>query len=163
LLPEANRRQLQNLLRDYVDQRVASENSSDTHRIEAKLLQLQDEMWAQAVVAGKAEGSDPPAAVLQSLNELMASSDHVLKTMESRLPGTVWVLLFAMTLIAVIAAGYHSGLGGARRRSIAALAYTLAFSAVLVMVLDADSPQLGQLQESRNALIELRARLSTTP
>jgi hypothetical protein len=142
---------------------VASENSSDTHQIAVKLQQLQDEMWVRAVVARKTEGSEPPSTVLQSLNEVTASSDRVLKTMESRLPGTVWFLLFAMTLIAVIAAGYHSGLGGARRRSIAALAYALAFSAVLVMVLDADSPQLGQLQESRNALIELRGRLSSTP
>jgi hypothetical protein len=163
LLPEPNRTQLISLLREYVDLRLQVAGSANVDEVITRLRQIQDQLWSEAVSA-HTNGQAPPAAILQALNEVIdVSSERMLTRMKSRIPENVWVFLYAMTIIAVTAAGYHSGLGGKHRHSIAAVAYALAFAGVLVMIADADKPGFSKLHRNRQALVDLRSRLNGPP
>jgi hypothetical protein len=164
LLAEPDRTRMIALLREYVGLRLEVTRSTNVDEVVARLRQLQDQLWSQTISAYKnADSQPPPAIMLQALNEVIdVSSERVLKSMQSRIPVGIWLFLYAMTIVAITAAGYHSGLGGNRRHSIAAVAYALAFAAVLVIITDADNPRFGLLQENRQALIELQHRLNSS-
>ena len=162
LLPEPERTQLRNLLREYVDLRLEISGSANPDEVIARLRRLQERIWARAIGPGK-QGVVPttPTLLLQSLNEMIdVQSERVLTNVRARIPGVIWAILYGIILISVAAAGYHSGLAGNLRRSFAALAYALVFAAVIVMIADADIPQFGQFRVNRQPLLDLRARFS---
>ena len=69
--------------------------------------------------------------------------ERALAGVRTRIPFSIWVILYGIMVVSVAAAGYHAGLAGARK-SVAALAYALVFAAVIVMIaagmfLDLDS------------------------
>jgi hypothetical protein len=162
LLPEPERTKIRELLREYVDLRMGDASAVNMGEIVARIRGIQEQIWSQAVATQKATTAPPGSTiVLQSLNDVIdVSAERVLRNMSSRIPTGVWAILYAMTIISMAAAGYHSGLAGARGRSLASLAYALVFAGVIVMIADVDTPGFGQFRESKQALIELRARLS---
>jgi hypothetical protein len=161
LFPEPERTHIRSLLREYVGLRV-DESSSNSSKPATRLRQLQEQIWTQAVqVQKKTSAGTPPAIALQSLNDVIdVHAERVSTNMRSRIPAGIWIILYCITCVAVGAAGYHSGLAGARRGSIAALAYALVFAAVIAMIADADVPSFGQFQTDHQSLIELRSQLS---
>ena len=163
LLPEPERTTLRRLLREYIDLRVEGVTSINMEGMLARIRGIQEQIWSQTVAIQKEATAQPPSPVVQSLNDVIdVSAERVLRNMGSRIPVGVWFILYAITMIAVAAAGYHSGLAGARGRSLAAIAYALAFAGVIAMIVDIDTPQFGQFQENKQALMELRTRLTVS-
>jgi len=162
LLAERERARLRNLIREYVDLRVQASRSTNVEQVIQRLRELQERMWTTAMEKNESGGM-PPTLLLQSLSEMIdVHSDRVLANMQARIPPFAWFFLFAIIGISMAAAGYHSGLAGNRRRSFAALAYALAFAAVIVLIVDADTPQAGSFRACHQVLVDLQARLSTT-
>jgi len=61
--------------------------------------------------------------------------------------------------------GYHEGIAGTRR-SLAVLVLVVAFSAVLLLIMDLDRPGKGLLQVNQQSLLDIQksmAATSTTP
>jgi len=165
LLSEPERTKVRDLLRQYVDLRLGVSRSGNIDEMIVRLRLLQERIWSQAIAAQKKDtGRPPPAIVVQSLSDVIdTNAERVLRNMRSRIPPGIWIVLYGIAIISVAAAGYHSGIGGARGRSIAAVAYALVFAGVVVMIADADIPALGQFQENREALIDLQIRISNSP
>lgn len=165
LLPEPERSKLRRLLREYVDLRLQSPASAQD-KIILQVRALQDKMWSE-LIAVQNEGVDArpiPPSVVQTFNDIVdVDAERVLKNMQARLPRTIWFALYAITFVAFVAAGYQSGLAGAHRRSIAALAYALVFAGVIVMIADADTPRLGGFEASKQSFVDLRTRLNEKP
>ena len=65
--------------------------------------------------------------------------------LRTRVPGTIWAALYFVAILATGAVGYHAGLTGTRR-SLAVLALVLAFSAVMMLIVDLDRPLEGLLR-----------------
>jgi hypothetical protein len=162
LLPEPERTTIRNLLREYVNLRVEGPRYGKFDLFLERVRQVQERIWAQAIaVQRKADGGQPPTLVIQSLNEVIdVNSERVLTNMRSRIPTGIWIILYSITIVAIAAAGYHSGLGGARRRSIASIAYALVFAAVIAMTADADTPEFGQFRTDRQGLVDLHRELA---
>jgi hypothetical protein len=159
LLNDPPRSQLQQLLREYVVRRVEVGQSNLPYVVIAQIRELQQRIWDVLTEMRDSSGQQTSPAVAQSFSDLIdVKSERVLKHMEARIPFGMWFFLCAITFVATIAAGYQSGLGGARR-SISAVAYAVAFAAVVLMIADADIPQFGELKQNRQALIELENRL----
>jgi hypothetical protein len=117
-------------------------------------------MWAEAVAASGRDGGSPSVVPLsQSLIDVGVHGERVVTGIESRIPVGVWLILNGIMAVSVAGAGYHAGLAGTRR-SIAAVAYSLVFAAVIVLIAAADIPGSKQLDTSHQALIELRDRLT---
>jgi hypothetical protein len=158
-LPEPERSNERRLIRNYVDARL---EPLQTLRGDAsvRLRTLQEQMWAVAVAANNRNGGTPTALPLaQSLVDVNMHGERALNGFRSRIPVAVWLMLNGIMAVSVAAAGYHAGLAGTQR-SIAAVAYSLVFAAVIVLIAAGDVPGPEQLRTSHQALIDLRERLT---
>ena len=159
LLPEPERSNERRLIRDYLDVRL---EPLKTHNgdVLPRIRQLQDQMWAEAVAASKNSGGSASVMPLtQSLIDINVQGERVLTGIRSRIPYVVWLILGGIMAVSVAAAGYHAGLAGTQR-SIAAVAYSLVFAAVIVLIAAGDIPGPDQLRTSHRALLDLRERLA---
>ena len=158
LLTEPYTARIRDLLREYVDVRIDAMADAEklaggiarSGEIHAALWRLVEQKVAEA----------PPTIMdslfIQSLNEVIdLHAKRVTAGMRNRIPGTIWLGLFAIAVLSLGAMGYHSGLVGSAR-SLAVFAVAVAFSAVIALVVDLDRPQEGLLTVSQQALIDLQ-------
>lgn len=156
MLPD-RREAIRTLLRDYVETRLEAVRSSNVTEGIRRAEHLHDQLWAQAVALGE---TNPTSIVvglfIQSLNEVIdLHAKRVTAGLRSRIPGAIWVALFAVAVLSLAAMGYHAGLARTSR-SLAALAVALTFSTVIGLIADLDRPQEGVLKVSQQALIDLQ-------
>jgi hypothetical protein len=160
MLPD-RRDDVRGLLRDYVDARL---EAVKTGRLEEGLRRsedLQARLWAAAVALGQQHPNSIVVGLfVESLNEVIdLHAARVTAGLRNRIPGAIWVTLFALAVLSLGAMGYHSGLAGTAR-SPAVLAVAFAFSAVIGLVVDLDRPQEGTLTVSQQALVDLRQSMN---
>lgn len=156
MLPERDDA-VKTLLREYVDQRLEAVKSSHVVESLAGAEKLQTELWNHAVAIGRQHPNSIVVGLfVESLNEVIdLHAKRVTAGMRNRIPGTIWLGLFAIAVLSLGAMGYHSGLVGSAR-SLAVFAVAVAFSAVIALVVDLDRPQEGLLTVSQQALIDLQ-------
>jgi hypothetical protein len=161
MLPE-RREEIRTLLRDYVDTRLEAVRSGNTTEGIRRSERLQEQLWAHAVVLGERYPTSNVAGLfIQSLNEVIAlHAKRVAAGVRSRLPGAIWVALFAVAVPSLAAMGYHAGLSRTSR-SLVELAVAFTFSVVIGLIADLDRPQEGTLKVSQQALIDLRQSIQT--
>lgn len=145
------------LLGDYVDTRLEAVLSGNVAEGIRKSEQLHEQLWAQATAVAE---SNPTSIIVglfvQSLNEVIdLHAKRVAAGLRSRIPGMIWVTLFAVAILSFAAMGYHAGLSRTRR-SVAELAVAFTFAAVIGLIADLDRPQEGLLKVSQQALIDLQ-------
>jgi hypothetical protein len=156
LLPEPSRSEIAGLLRTYVDTRV---KGVEQHSIDETIVRseaLQEEIWSRAVVAAEANPSIMTGLFIQSLNEVIdLHAERVHAGVRSRMPVIIWLALAGVALLGMIATGYQAGLS-ASRRSPAAILLAIAFSGILVLIVDLDRPYGGMLRVSQAPLVDLQ-------
>jgi hypothetical protein len=160
-LPEANKKEVQNLIRQYVDLRVRLVKDP-THLAEAltESNRLQERLWAQAVTMGRANlDSDVAALFIESLNETTAvQSRRIAAALYSRIPENIWETLYFMMFLSIAAIGYQAGTAGARNWPITG-ALAVSFTIVIIMIADLDRPMEGVMKASQQPLIDLSNRI----
>jgi hypothetical protein len=77
--------------------------------------------------------------------------------LRSRIPGAIWLGLFAVAALSLATMGYHAGLSGTRR-SLAIVAVT--FAVVIELIADLDRPQEGVLRVSQQALLDVQRSMN---
>jgi hypothetical protein len=159
MLPDPEGPETRQLLREYVDVRLAAVQENDIESGVKRSGELQDQLWARAVAAAQKDPRSVPTGLfIQSLNELIDAHSKRLVGVRSRIPSVVWLVLFAVAALSFGSLGYSSGLSGARRTpAVWPLALTFAF--VMWMVVDLDRPQGGRLRVSQQPLIDLRGSM----
>jgi CDP-diglyceride synthetase len=160
-LPEQSRTTMRGLLRTYVGVRVnvalgQIELAEGLHQTES----LQDRMWAVAVEGvGREPGSIALGLFVQSLNEVIdLHTMRLTVAIRNRVPGTVWVALYALMVIGMIMMGTQIGQAETRHFTFE-LALAVSFSLVLLMIADLDRPQQGFVRVSQQAMIDLQTKL----
>jgi len=160
MLAEPMRTESRNLLREYVDVRLESTQPGKVDEAVAKSEKLQDRLWTQAVAVTDKDRSPIAALYVQSLNEVIdLHAKRIMIGLGSRIPGAIWLALYLLAILAMSAIGYHQGLSKSRR-SLASVALLLAFTAILMLVVDLDRPGEGFLQVSHQSMIDLRNFMS---
>jgi protein-S-isoprenylcysteine O-methyltransferase Ste14 len=166
LLPEPERTQIRNLLREYVDVRLPKGvlTHEKINQAIVRSEELQGQLWSQAVVMSeKTPNSVIAGLFIQSLNEVIdLHSKRVTAALRNRIPGSIWVALYFVAVFAMVAMGYHTGLTG-RRSLVANIAIILAFSAVILLIADLDRPGEGVLKVSQQSMLDLQRQLHTSP
>lgn len=156
MLPE-RREEIRALLREYVDARLEAVQLGNVAEGIRRSEHLQDQLWAQAVAIGE----DNPNSIvvglfIQSLNEVIdLHAKRVTAGLRNRIPGAIWIALFAVAVLSLGAMGYHAGLSRTSR-SLAEVAVAITFSAVIGLIADLDRPQEGTLKVSQQALLDLQ-------
>jgi len=163
MLPE-RRDEVRDLLRDYLDTRLEAVRSGRIAEGLARVDDLQAQLWAHAVsVAQQHPDSIVVGLFVEALNEVFdLHAERLAAGLRNRIPGAIWVGLLVLAILSLASMGYHSGLVGTSR-SLAVIAVAVAFSAVIVLVVDLDRPQEGSLKVSQQALIDLRQSMTPPP
>lgn len=157
LLPEPQRSEIARLLREYVQVRVEGVQAGRIEEVISRSEELHERLWATAtIVAEKNPSSIMNGLFIQSLNDVIdLHAKRVTVGLRSRIPGTVWISLFGLTLIGMLSTGYQAGLS-ATRRSPAMLLMALATASVLYLIVDLDRAHDGLLRVNQQAMIDLQ-------
>lgn len=158
---EPDRASIRHLLQRYVTLRLEINQNGNVEGRIPELRHLQEQIWDEAVAAGKkTNGSLSAAPLLQSLTEVFdIHGERVLEGFRDRIPSPIWLLLSIILAISVAAAGYHSGLTGTRT-SFAAIGYALVLALIISMTVAADIPGTTQVLSNYQTLKALQARMA---
>jgi hypothetical protein len=162
-LPEPHRSEIRHLLREYVDVRLEAVRTERVEQGISRSIELQRSLWSQAVTAAE---KDPRSIVvglfIQSLNEVIdLHAKRIMFGLRSRIPGTIWVALYCLAILALAGIGHQEGLSGSKR-SLAVMALACAFSAVLLLIADLDRPHEGVLRVSQQTMVDLKNSMITS-
>jgi hypothetical protein len=156
MLPERGE-QIRALLRDYVDVRLEAVRSGNLAEGIRRSENIQEQVWKEAETVGeKNPNSIVVGLFIQSLNEMIdMHAKRLQASLRSRIPGAIWLGLFAVAVLSLSAMGYLEGLPRSRR-SLAVLAVAVAFSVVIELIADLDRPQEGVLRVSQQPLLDVQ-------
>jgi len=155
MLPEPQRSEIRNLLREYAALRVRGVTSLMMPEVMAQSGALHDRLWAQAVaVGGQSPNSIVVGLFVQSLNETIDLDETRVTAGRNRIPDSIWLTLYVVTILTMMAMGYQFGLTGEHSWPVTIL-LVLVFTAVLLLIADLDRPQAGWLKVSQQAMIDL--------
>lgn len=100
---------------------------------------------------------------VQSLNQVIdLHATRVYVGLRSRIPLSIWLVLFGLTFIGMGSVGYQAGISGARR-SPEITTLTVAFATVIFLIVDLDRAQEGLLHVSQQPMIDLLKTMQTAP
>jgi len=161
ILPERGE-QIRTLLRDYVAARLEAVQSGKIAEGIDRSESIQQQLWSHAeAVGGKNPNSIVVGLFVQSLNEVIdLHAKRVQAGVRSRIPGAIWLGLFAVAALSLAAMGYQAGLARTRR-SLAVFAVAITFSVVIELIVDLDRPQHGVLRVSQHALLDLQRSINS--
>lgn len=165
LLPVALRGDVQALLREYVDTRVAASATTlvdvaERSELLAQAARVQAALWASALQAAEMEPNPVTTGLfIQSLNDLIDSYGHRNAALELHVPEVVLFLLFVTFLMAGGTVGYSTGLT-AVRQSFATYVMVALMVVLVFLVLDLDRPRRGFIPVSQQSLLDLQASIS---
>jgi len=162
-LPEPDRGEAVALLRQYVEGRLSSVRSGDFAAVQRAVVQsgdIQRRLWDMAVVnARKDMNSDVAALYVDALNALTnVHASRVSVGIHGRMPAGIWIALYALIMLSMVAVGYHTAIAGSRR-SWMMLILGLSFSLVITLIAALDRPQGGYVPVSQQPLEELRSAI----
>lgn len=163
MLPEAQREPVREMLRGYADDRIEAAMGAPLSPVLRRTGQVHQRLWREALAAAEADPRSVPTGLfVQSLNELIDLHAARLKAVRSRLPLTVWLVLFGVALLAFLTMGYQAGLA-TPHRSPTAIVLALIFGAVIWLIADLDRPDDGLFRASQEPMIDVRAMMGGGP
>jgi hypothetical protein len=160
-LPATDRAESKQLLRDYLQMRIAHARGAD--RDLGKLLadtdRIDRRLWRIAVDnAARDMNSDVAALYIESLNDLTTVQTHRLAKIRARVPAIIWGALVVLTILGMVSMGYQTGLADSRRSKATAIV-AVSFAMVIALVAAMDSPDIVQV--SQQPLLDLQAFMAT--
>jgi hypothetical protein len=156
MLPEPMRTDTRSLLREYVAARLEATRPGQVDAAVVKSEELQGRLWAQAVTTAAQANTPITGLYIQSLNDVIdLHAKRVMVSLRSRVPGAIWLTLYVLAILAMLAMGYQQGVSGSKR-SLAVGALVLSFSMVLMLIVSLDRPDQGLFRVSQQAMIDLQ-------
>ncbi len=165
LLPEPHRSEIMDLLREYTEIRAQGTTEAKVADAITRSEVLHERLWSRAVaVADKPPSSIMTGLFIQSLNETIdMHSRRVFVGLRSRIPVTIWLVLFGLALIGLGSVGYQAGLSETRRSPEMPI-LALAIAAVLFLIVDLDRAHEGRVRVGQHPMTDLlRTMKSTRP
>jgi ABC-type dipeptide/oligopeptide/nickel transport system permease component len=159
MLPERGE-EVRSLLRQYVEVRLEAVRTGAVKEAIDRSEEIQRQLWSHAVTVAGASRDPIVGLFVASLNEVIdLHAERMQAGLRSRIPGAIWVALFAITLLSFAGMGYQEGLAGTSR-SLATIAVALAFSSVIWLIADLDRTGKGSLEVSQQAMIDLQQSMA---
>ncbi|MBA4015691.1 MAG: hypothetical protein C0483_00740 [Pirellula sp.] len=156
LLPPKEGAEIRRLLREYVDVRL-NINVDNTGEVLAKSNGLHDRLWSQTkLLAQEQMDSELRSIFIVSLNEMIdLHQSRMTVGLQYRVPGVVWLALYALSSLSMLAVGYQGGMAGVRRL-MGAPVLAAAFSLVILLIADIDRIGEGQIRVSQQPIADVR-------
>lgn len=165
-LPEAERQEAADLLKEYLHLRIYAVQSGDLNQLQKSLDEsavISNQLWKAAVVnAGRDMNSDVAALYLESLNDVInINALRVSFGLQIRIPEGVWLVLYILIILSMIAVGYQIGIAGSKR-TWSTLILALSFSIIIVLIESLDRPNNTFIPVSQQALLDLQVSMDKT-
>ena len=153
--------EIRTMLREYVDVRVEIVQTLEVAKGIARSEELQVDLWDAAVRLSREDtGSFATLLFTQSLNEVIdIHEQRVVAGIYDRLPAAILVVLYLVSILAMLAVGYFLAASGSRR-TIANLALVLAFALVAILIVDLDRPGSGVFKTNQQAMLHLQESMT---
>ena len=160
MLPERGQ-QVRDLLREYVAARLDALQPGKFVEGIRRSEDTQQKVWTEAETVGqKNPNAITVGLFVQSLNQMIdLHAARMQAALRSRIPGAIWLGLFAVAGLSLATMGYHAGLSGTRR-SLAIVAVAVTFAVVIELIADLDRPQEGVLRVSQQALLDVQRSMA---
>jgi hypothetical protein len=158
-LADSSGSRAQQLLREYVDARLnedgAGLDSSRAAEADHRVKQIGDQLWESAVEITKTDRSAVAAAYLSSLNTVIDLHEKRVGSFENRVPTSVWLLIFLVSVIAVFTRGLTLG----RRFWLTILLAPLTIAITVTLIADLDTPSSGFIRIDQRPMLRLKAEM----
>jgi hypothetical protein len=144
LLPVGNAEKVRGLLKAYLDQRIRFYEARDYEKlapINARVAQLQDEMWSVVREAGAAQPTPVMAVVVMGMNDVLNRQGYTQAAWWNRIPIAAWGLMEIIAICSNLLIGYCAHRQGGKTRRFIVLPLIVAISFLLIA--DIDSPRGG--------------------
>jgi RsiW-degrading membrane proteinase PrsW (M82 family) len=165
LLPGAHPGAVQDLLRRYVDERLAFYEAGavdDAIAVaERNSAEMQTMLWRHAVEAGREAPTPVTATFIVALNEMIDLDATQIAAMQNRVPGVVWALLLIVAVSGCVTCGYAAGATG-KRAALPMLLLPLLLGIVLMTLVDFSAPRRGFIGVDQGPLRMLKSSLAAT-
>ena len=160
-LPEPQRDECSRLLKEYIRERTDINHLKTLDDIQVAVLrseEIQDALWAEA-----ASLSDRPNAVLSSfMQSLSTLTEYQIKRVRAaawnRIPSAIVIALYGIAFFGLAALGFNAGLNE-HRPLFPILMLILAFSLVIVLIIDLERPQQQLFSVSQEPMADVARRL----
>jgi hypothetical protein len=160
LLPEQFQDDANNLLREYVDLRIAVgkidlTQRADRDKFNQQISALQNRLWSLAVMATNEDARGvTTGAFVSSLNTLIDSQGKRNALLQMHVPEVVLMLLFVVFTSSGGILGYSSGLSGKRVFAPIVLVSSL-ITLIVFIIIDLDRPKRGLIQVNQAVMNEI--------
>lgn len=163
LLTETHQAGVESLLRRYVDARIdfyeAGQDRERQDAAEAQAAQIQHELWAHAVSAGKESPTAITTSFISALNDVIDLDTTRMNALRTHVPGAVWLLVLGVAVCGSFASGYAAGASGARS-GFANFVMPLMIAVVITLIADLDRPRGGLIEIKQQPLLDLRQSIN---
>lgn len=122
----------------------------------ARSNELQADIWQEAVAASRETGSPVAVVLLPALNQMIDVTTTRTIAAQTHPPAVVFAMLFAVSLVGSLLAGYSMA-GAGPRSWLHILAFTITLAITISVVCDLEYPRLGFIRVDAfdQALVEL--------
>jgi hypothetical protein len=157
LLEEENRIEMKKLLSEYVDIRVeAAENKNKIPSTLVKSVKIHKDLWRIASAEGISNPNTNTSLVMQAVNEVIDMHERRISAgIRYRVPLSVWIALYTISIMAMIAIGVETGLGKSRRL-VVIIPLILAFTALTTLIIGLNRPQEGMIKVGQESMTSLQ-------
>lgn len=162
LAPEPQRDVLRQLMRDYVDQRLALYRDASSGVANPQILQrlqeLQTRIWSELQAGIRADPSVPLAQTLMpSINDMFDIATTRLMATKQHPPLAIYVMLLILVLVSAFLAGFGQA-KASRQSMLHLLGFAATTTVALYLILDLEYPRLGlvRVDSFDQAMLDLR-------
>jgi hypothetical protein len=159
-LDEPYRTDSRDLLREYVDMRLAAREPEAREMALTRSEKIHDELWSRAEIIARENPVDTIAIYIESINEVIdMHTERVHVGVGIRVPPTILLGLYLVALGTMFLVGMGSAYKE-NRNHIALILLILILSVVFLLIVDLDRSQDGLLRVPQQALIDLQRQLN---
>jgi hypothetical protein len=160
LLPAADAARVQQLLRDYVDQRMLFYTTRDEQQlgeIATATSRLQSDLWAAVKSPALAQPTPLAALAVAGMNDVLNSQGYTQAAWWNRIPFSAWLMMGFIAICAtmLVGVGTRKGTGFSRLM----LVLPAIISMALFLIADIDSPRRGVIRVVPQNLLALAGSL----
>lgn len=138
LLPGDNAARTRELLRKYIDLRIAFYENGDAQTGQ-QTANLQDELWAAVSSAAARQPTPTIALVAAGMNDVINSQGYTQAAWWNRIPPGAWAMMLLMAMASNLLVGY----GERRKGELFLFILPLVVSLAFFLIADLDSPRGG--------------------
>jgi hypothetical protein len=162
-LPEPSRDQAKDLYNEYVALLVKAASSghlADNPAELGEMRTIEGKLWDIAVANVRSgDNSDISALYAESINDMSnVLANRIAVSVQSRIPTQIWVVLYVLVVLGMIAVGYQTAISGSRR-TWAMVVLAFSFSIVIVLIAALDDPEHGYINISQRPLIDFQSEM----